>query len=110
MSNSVKLVQNTTGPNMTITLFDKASGTLIDLTGATLTMIWRAVNTTTPLPIVGMFLTPSATPTNGVFTLIWGSTALFNPPGWYEGQIFIAQGGINTAIYDPLRVYLEAHF
>lgn len=110
MSNSIVYVQNSTGPNMTITLSDKASGALIDLTGATLTMPWRALNTTALLPTTGMMLTPSSTPTNGVFTLVWGSNALFQPVGFYEGQVIIVQGGITSIVVTPLRVQLVAHF
>lgn len=105
----VRLVQNTTGPNLLLTLFDKATGTPIDLTAATLSMAWRAVSTTVLLPTTGMTLTASA-PLLGQVTLAWGSVALFQPVGTYEGQITIVQGGVTSKVYDPLRVYLEAAF
>lgn len=110
MSNLVKLGQNDTGPNLVITLNDKATGLPIDLTAATLTMKWRALNTTTLLLTTGMTLTILGTPTNGQFTLVWGSTALVQPSGYYEGEVQITQGGVLTTVPDRLNVYLIPAF
>jgi hypothetical protein len=110
MSNQTTLVQNDTGPNVYLTLTDKSTGLAVDLTSATITMAWRALNTTALLPTAGMFLAPQSPYTTGVIEIVWGTQALFNPPGWYEGQITIAQGGINMSIVMPLRVLLIAKF
>lgn len=110
MSNSIQLVANDTGPDLTIVLTDSASGNAIDLTGAVLTGKWRAKGTTTLLPATGMTFALSGTPTNGTFVLVWGSTALVQAPGWYELEITIVQGGKTITVQQPLNVYLKADF
>lgn len=107
---TVRLIQNSTGPNLFLNLFDTATGTAIDLTAATMSMLWRAVNTTALITTTGLTIVGVTPFITGVCMITWGSTALFQPVGTYEGQISIVQGGITTKIFDPLRVYLGAAF
>lgn len=111
MSNSLQLVANDTGPDLTIVLTDSASGNAIDLTGGVLTGKWRARGTTALLLTTGMTFTLSGTPTNGTFVLVWGSTALVQAPNaWYELEITITQGGKIVTVQQTLNVYLKADF
>jgi hypothetical protein len=47
MAEKIKLVQGDTGPQLRLTLTDEDTGTATDLTGATVTLHFRAAGSTT---------------------------------------------------------------
>ena len=106
----IKLVQGDTRPPLVVTLTDDATGTPINITGATVRLKFRPVGSET----VRTTLTGSVTNgPNGVVTFSWASdpTALAGDPGDYEGEISITftDSTVQT-IYDILKFKLRQEF
>ncbi len=86
MAEKIKLVQGDTYPQVKVTLTDENSGQPIDLTGATVTLHFRAVGGTSALFSRNGFVNPQ-TATNGEAIFQWHTGDLSIPAGDYEGEI-----------------------
>lgn len=106
---TIKLVRNDTAPQLRLALTDSQTGGAIDLTGATVTLHLRAVNTTT------LLLTRNAViqspETAGIAILAWQAGDLDLDAGDYEGEIEVtlADGTVET-LFNPLQFTLREEF
>lgn len=105
---TIKLVRNDTGPQLRLTLTDSLTGSAVDLTGATVTLHLRAVDTTTVL------LSRNATiaaPLTGVAVIAWQATDLDLAAGEYEGEVeTLLASGLRETIFDPLQFTIREDF
>ena len=105
---TIKLVRNDTGPQLRLTLTDSLTGSVVDLTGATVTLHLRAVDTTTVL------LSRNATiaaPLTGVAVIAWQATDLDLAAGEYEGEVeTLLASGLRETIFDPLQFTIREDF
>jgi hypothetical protein len=109
MSNQINLVQDDTGPDLTITLYDAASNAPIDVSGGSdvvRLLLRREGQTGTPTvtTITGVRANGGA---DGVVTFVWPAGALATP-GFYEGEIKITftSGKVET-VPDKMRFYVR---
>ena len=110
MSSVIKLVQGDTRPALVCTITDTNTGDVVDLTGASAVLKFRAYNATT----LTATLTGTITnPTGGVVEFYWASqpTSLSGNQGQYEGEIEITfpDGQIQT-VFETLNFYLRQDF
>ena len=104
MAEKIKLVQGDTGPQVRLTLTDDITGEAIDLTGATVTLHFRALGSDTALFSRQIYVNPQTT-TEGKAVITWADGDLNVEPGEYEGEIEIywAGTGLRQTIYDLLK-------
>lgn len=106
---TIKLVRNDTAPQLRLTLTDSQTGAAIDLTGATVTLHLRAVNTTTLL-LTRNAVVQSPT-TAGIALLIWHPGDLDLEPNDYEGEIEVTlQDGSVETLFNPLQFTVREEF
>jgi hypothetical protein len=105
----IRLVRNDTAPQLRFTVTDTLTGTPVDLTSATVTLHFRAVNTTTVL-----FSRPAniiAPATNGVAVIAWQVGDLDLPEGEYEGEVeIVLASGVRETIFNTLQFVLREEF
>jgi BppU N-terminal domain len=108
MSDKIKLVQGDTRPSIQVTLTDENTGNVIDITGATIKMFFRAVGSTAILDTLNGVIT---NPTGGVVVFSWNSNTLATADGQYEGEVqtTFADNTIQTA-YSLLKFVVRADF
>jgi hypothetical protein len=109
MTEKIRLVQGDTRPQLQCTLTDEITGAIINITGATCVLKFRASGATTLLDTLTGTVTDGA---GGVVVFQWNSTTLDVPAGDYEGEIevtFPSGGGIQT-VYDLLKFKLREDF
>lgn len=110
MAEKIKLVSGDTGPQIRLTLTDETTGLPIDLTGAAVTLHFRAVGDTTVLFSRLLYVAPD-TAANGIALVNWGSTDLNQPAGDYEGEIEIVfADAVRQTMYDPLKFKLREDY
>ncbi len=106
---SIKLVRNDTGPQIKLILTDSVTGAATDLTGATVTLHLRAVNTTVVLLTRQATILPPAT--SGVAVVVWLVGDLNLPEGEYEGEIEVVLGsGVRETLFTPLQFVIREEF
>lgn len=104
----VRLVRNDTAPQLRLTITDTLTGDPINLTGATVTLHFRAVNTTIVLFSRQAVLLD---PTNGIVIIIWLPGDLDQSEGEYEGEIeIVLNDGSRETIFVPLQFILREEF
>ncbi len=86
MATSFNYVQGDTGPQIQVTLVDEETNTATNLTGATVTLHFRAVGETTVLFSRALYINPD-TATTGVAIVQWQTSDLDRDAGTYEGEI-----------------------
>jgi hypothetical protein len=96
MADKILLVQGDTLPTPVVTIYDEISGAAVDLTGASVRMLFREVGSTTlKATLTGVLIgnPPGAT---GQVVFSFGST--LDAPGSYEGEFEVTfpGGGIQT--------------
>ena len=108
MSDIIKLVQGDTLPVVTVQLTDSITGAVVDITGATVVVKFRAANTTVVLSTLAGTL---VTPASGIFSFSFPSPALDVDAGLYEGevQVTFSGDGIQSA-YDILKFRVREDF
>jgi hypothetical protein len=105
---TIKLVRDDTGPQLRLTLTDSLTGSAVDLTGATVTLHLRAVDTTTVL--VSRDATIAA-PLTGVAIIAWQATDLDLDAGEYEGEVeTVLASGLRETIFDLLQFTVREDF
>lgn len=104
MAEKIKLVQGDTYPQIRVTLTDENTGAVIDLTGATVTLHFRAVGADTVLfSRQGTVLQNEAALGKAIF--IWQAGDLNVEAGEYEGEVEVywANTGARQTVYDLLK-------
>lgn len=105
---TIKLVRNDTGPQLRLTLTDSLTGSVVDLTGATVTLHLRAIDTTTVLVSRNATI---AAPLTGVAVIAWQATDLDLAAGEYEGEVeTLLASGLRETIFDPLQFTIREDF
>ena len=105
-----KYVQGDTGPQIRLTFTDEDTGTVTDLTNATVTLHFRKQGSTTVLFSRDLFVNPD-TATNGQAIVAWNTGDLDQDPGLYEGEIEVVRGsGIRETLYNVLAFEIRAEF
>ena len=106
---TIKLVRNDTGPQLRLTLTDSLTGSAVDLTGATVTLHFRAIDTTTVL--VSRNATIIIPATNGIAVVVWQGTDLDLAAGEYEGEVeTVLASGLRETIFDLLQFTVREDF
>jgi hypothetical protein len=105
---TIKLVRDDTGPQLRLTLTDSLTGSAVDLTGATVTLHLRAVDTTTVLVSRNATIT---SPLTGVAIIAWQATDLDLDAGEYEGEVeTVLASGLRETIFDLLQFTVREDF
>lgn len=105
---TIKLVRDDTGPQLRLTLTDSLTGNAVDLTGATVTLHLRAVDTTTVLVSRDATIT---SPLTGVAIIAWQATDLDLDAGEYEGEVeTVLASGLRETIFDLLQFTVREDF
>jgi hypothetical protein len=105
---TIKLVRDDTGPQLRLTLTDSLTGSAVDLTGATVTLHLRAVDTTTVLVSRNATITA---PLTGVAVIVWQATDLNLAAGEYEGEVeTLLASGLRETIFDLLQFTIREDF
>lgn len=105
---TIKLVRDDTGPQLRLTLTDSLTGNAVDLTGATVTLHLRAVDTTTVLVSRNATIT---SPLTGVAIIAWQATDLDLDAGEYEGEVeTVLASGLRETIFDLLQFTVREDF
>jgi hypothetical protein len=103
MVERIKLVQGDTGPQIKLTLTNQVTNQPINLTGATVTLHFRAFASDTALFSRPAFINPDLAAT-GVCFIEWEEGDLDVEPGDYEGEIEVVRPfGVRETIYDLLK-------
>ena len=129
MSNRTKLVQGDTKPQILCAITDDTTGNIIDISGSTTRLKFRAEGTTNVLFTLTGYLQSGILDANGNIILagsgqtyaIAGSGGLVAfqfltgnlliDPGYYEGEIEVtfSTGSVQT-VYSPIKFNVRAQF
>ena len=110
MATSFNYVQGDTGPQIRLTLTDDDTGTATNLTGASVTLHFRAAGDTSVL-FSRALVVNSDTASSGVAILQWVAGDLEQAAGVYEGEIEIVKpSGLRTTLYETLRFRIREDF
>jgi DNA-binding beta-propeller fold protein YncE len=104
----IKLVQGDTLPQLQLVLTQENTGTAIDLTGATVTLHFRATGGTSVL-FSRAAVVAAQTAASGVAVISWQANDLDQPAGDYEGEIEIywAATGARQTVFQLLTFRLR---
>lgn len=105
----IGLVKNDTGPQLRFTITERPDDAPVDLSGATVTLHFRAKGKKTVL--FSRTATIDNPPSNGsaIFQFIAGD--LNREPGFYEGEVEIVLGsGLRETIYEIIDFELRDEF
>ena len=110
MSSVIKLVQgDSLRPQVQVTITDDNTGAIINITGATCILKFRAVGATTLTDTITGVVTNG---TAGQVVFLMSTLSMAGPAGDYEGQIqitFPAGAGIQS-VFNTLRFRLASEF
>lgn len=108
MAQSFKYVQGDTGPQLKLTLTEEDSGSAVDLTGATVTLHFRAAGEDNVLFSRQFFINPDVA---GEAILQWEEGDLDVEPGAYEGEVEVVRAsGLRETLYDKLKFRIREDF
>jgi len=108
MADTFKYVQGDTGPQIQVTITG-ADGAATNLTGANITLRFRAAGTTTVLFSRVLAITEAA---NGKAVLQWATGDLDVVAGNYEGELetYWSSTGLRETRYDLLKFKIREDF
>jgi hypothetical protein len=110
MTERIKLVRGDTSPQIRLTLKDQVSQDPIDLTGATVTLHFRAAESDVVLFSRPAFINPDTAAT-GVCYIQWAEDDLDLEAGNYEGEIEVVTAtGLRETIFSLLKFKLREDF
>ena len=110
MAETCKYVQGDTGPQLRLTFTDEDTGTATDLTGATVTLHFRAAGEDSVLFSKSLYVNPD-TATTGVAIVNWSAGDLDQPAGAYQGEIEVVRAsGVRETLYDILKFKIREDF
>jgi hypothetical protein len=107
----IKLVRGDNYPQIRVELTDVNTGAPIDLTGASITLHFRAVGSSTVLfSRPGVVPVGTAAQGQGVFTFQSGDLNI--DPGDYEGEVEVVWSGLGArqTVYDLLKFRVRQDF
>lgn len=108
--NTIYLVQGDTGPQLQFSITETTNGSAVNLSGATVTLHFRAKGTTTVLFSRAANITESNA-SLGIAILQFNTGDLDLEPGQYEGEVeVILPGGLRQTIYEVLNFELRQDF
>ena len=103
---TINLVQGDNLPYIDVALTDAVSGVAIDLSGADVTIKFRAAGAPSVLATL-----PCTKPGGaGKIRFYFPGTTLNVAPGAYEGEIELSFGGLVQTVYKPLKFNVRAQF
>lgn len=107
---SIKLVQGDNRPFINLTLTNSVTGTPIDLSDPTTTVVvyFRKAGSTTILQTFTCGKIDNGV--NGVVNFNFPNNALNVDPGAYEGEIEVSFNGQKQTIYQPLKFVVRQQF
>jgi hypothetical protein len=103
----IKLVQGDNLPFIRMTLTNP-DGTAVDVSTATVTVKFRAVNTTTTLSTITC--TNVNTGSDGLVKFNFPGNTLNVDPGQYEGEVEINFAGLYQTVYNVLNFLVRKQF
>lgn len=110
MAEKIKLVQGDTAPQLRFTLTDDLTGNAINLTGATVTLHFRAVGETAPLFSRAAVIS-NETATSGLCVVAWQAGDLNVAAGDYEGEVeVVLANGTRETIFELLKFKVREDF
>ena len=110
MATSFNYVQGDTGPQIKLTLTNDDTGTATDLTGASVTLHFRAAGDTTVL-FSRLLYVNAGTSTAGEAILQWQTSDLDQVAGVYEGEVEVVKAdGLRETLYETLRFRIREDF
>jgi hypothetical protein len=110
MTDRIKLVRGDTKPQLRLTLTNEENNQPINLTGATVTLHFRAVESDTVLFSRPALINPQYAP-SGIAYIDWEEGDLDQEAGSYEGEIeIVLADGSRETIYDVLKFKLREDF
>jgi hypothetical protein len=110
MAGTFRYVQGDTGPQIRLTLAEEDTGDPVDLTGATVTLHFRAAGEETVLFSRAFFINQD-TATNGEAILQWEVGDLEVEAGAYEGEVEVVRAtGLRETLYDRLKFRIREDF
>lgn len=110
MATTFKYVQGDTGPQLKLTLTEEDTGAAVDLTGATVTLHFRAAGEDTILFSRAFFINPE-TASAGEAILQWQVGDLNVEAGAYEGEVEVVKAnGLRETLYDKLKFKIREDF
>jgi len=122
---TINLVQGDTKPQINFTLRDSATAVvtspvtildkddpttwkIIDITGISIELKFKAINSTTILSTVALGVTSAAA---GTCYMIWPANSLDVAAGIYEGELQLTDGdGKVQTVYDKLKFKIREQF
>jgi hypothetical protein len=109
MSDKIKLVQNDTRPALVCTITDETTGNVVNVTGATAVLKFRAVGSTTLQATVPGSITDGP---NGQITFYPASApSMLTASGEFEGEIQITFSDTQIqTVYDVLKFKVRSDF
>lgn len=110
MAEKIKLVQGDTSPQLKFTLTNEVTGNPINLSGATVTLHFRAVGSTTTIFSRQALVNPE-TASTGVCVVVWNSGDLNIEAGDYEGEVeVVLADGARETIFELLKFKVREDF
>jgi len=106
---TIRLVKDDTGPQLRLEFIDTYTGEPTNLQGGSVTLHFRAVNTTTALfSRAALILSPAS---NGVAVLVWADGDLNQTAGDYEGEVeVVLASGVRETQFDLLQFTIREDF
>jgi hypothetical protein len=106
---TIRLVQGDTAPQLRLEFIDSYTGEPTNLQGATVTLHFRAVGSSTVLFSRNAIIISPAS--NGVAVLAWNTGDLDQAAGDYEGEIEVQlSNGVRETQFDTLQFVLREDF
>lgn len=107
---AIKLVQGDNLPEVTLTLTDRQTGDVLDLSASTTVVVvkLRAAAGTTVLSTLTCYKPNGGA--DGVVRFGFPANTLDIPAGQYQGEIEISYNGQYLTVYDLLQFVLRAEF
>lgn len=109
MTEKIKLVKGDTRPQIKVNLTDEGTGSVIDITGATCRLKFRAIGSTVLNDTLNGVVTNGAA---GEVVFLWNQSSLNVDPGDYEGEIEIdfPNSGGRQSVYELLKFKVREDF
>jgi hypothetical protein len=107
MTDKIRLVRGDTGPQIRLSLTDDITGEPLNLTGATVTLHFRAAGEPVALFSRQCYVNPQ-TASTGVAIVQWNEGDLDRTEGDYEGEVEVTySAGLRQTVYDLLKFKLR---
>jgi len=110
MATLFNYVQGDTGPQIKLTFTDGDTDALMDLTGATVTLHFRAIGSSSVLFSRDLYINPDEAD-QGEAIIQWNTDDLNVDAGTYEGEIEVVRAsGLRETLFDKLKFRIREDF